>query len=210
MAWRVVGAAQHRRMPWKNGGGATAEIAIGPPGASVAGGFDWRLSIASVASDGPFSPFPGYDRLITLLSGDGMVLSLDAREDHRLDRPFAPFAFAGERATTCRLLGGACEDLNLMVARDRLAYRARTLAPGADWRAGESDATHLVFVFRGSIALSGAASRAARLGPRDTLVAGPEDAMPALHVEPGTLALAVTLFPASDAAPATGGQAADR
>ncbi|MCC7045628.1 MAG: HutD family protein [Alphaproteobacteria bacterium] len=209
MAWRIVGASEHRKMPWKNGGGATAEIAIGPPGASVAGGFDWRLSIASVASDGPFSAFAGYERLITLLSGDGMLLRLDAREEHRLDRAFRPYGFAGERATTCRLLGGPCEDLNLMVARARLAYRATMLGPGANWPDGGAASTRLLFVFRGKVALKDASDRAATLGPRDTLVAGPDDAMPAVRIEPGAMALGVSLFAARGAA-TDPRQAADR
>lgn len=209
MAVRIVSATEHRRMPWKNGGGATAEIAIGPPGASVAGGFDWRLSIASVASDGPFSSFAGYDRLITLLSGDGMVLRLDAREEHRLDRAFQPYAFAGERATTCRLLGGPCEDLNLMVARARLVHRATTLGPGADWQDGSAGSMRLLFVFRGKVGLIGATGGSAALGSRDTLIAGPDDAMPNLRIEPGALALGMALFPARRAA-VDCGQAADR
>ena len=44
--------------PWKNGGGVTREIAKG----AAAGPDDdwgWRISIAEVERDGPFSTFPG-------------------------------------------------------------------------------------------------------------------------------------------------------
>ncbi len=41
-------------MPWKNGGGSTLELLQEP---AADGGFHWRLSIADVATPGPFSTF---------------------------------------------------------------------------------------------------------------------------------------------------------
>jgi hypothetical protein len=65
MAWlmgiTLLRAADHRTMPWKNGGGETTEIAVSPPHAGLAD-FDWRISMAKVASDGSFSIFPEIDR----------------------------------------------------------------------------------------------------------------------------------------------------
>ena len=103
--------------PWKNGAGLTREIAVG--GADAAD-FDWRVSVAEVARDAPFSPFPGIDRCITLLQGAGMRLrSHDGRVDHALTTPFAPFEFAGDVALDATLLGGACSDFNVMTRRGR-------------------------------------------------------------------------------------------
>jgi len=170
MAWRRIGAAEHRAMPWKNGGGSTAEIAIAPPGASVAQGFDWRLSIATIQGDGPFSAFPGYDRSILLLAGRGMVLTVAGQAPHALDHPFVPFRFTGEAATDCRLLDGPCEDLNLMVARDRLAAETAVWTAGAAWIAPRpATRTTIVFVCRGEITLAAPDGDVA-LGTRDTLV----------------------------------------
>ena len=87
-------------MPWKNGGGSTTEIAIAPAGASVSSGFDWRVSMADVVSDGPFSAFNGYDRQLALLSGGGMVLSGLPDGDITLRPGDRPLAFAGEAAIT--------------------------------------------------------------------------------------------------------------
>lgn len=195
MAWRRIAAGGHRAMPWKNGGGSTAEIAIGPQGASVADAFDWRLSIATVAQDGPFSAFPGYDRLITLLAGRGMELRFDGAGRHTLEVPFRPLPFAGECRTECRLIDGACEDLNLMVARDRLAYRYDVLRPGAPWRLGARGALRLLFLFRGSARLDVTA-----LGPRDTVVVDPPDDPPPIEPGPDALALLMLLSPAGQAA----------
>ena len=79
--------------PWKNGGGVTREVLCLPEGSGFER-FDWRVSIAHIASSGPFSSFPGVDRVITLLEGAGVHLrSADGAIDHRLDTPLAPFAF---------------------------------------------------------------------------------------------------------------------
>lgn len=103
--------------PWKNGGGMTREIVCQPPGASV-NHFDWRVSIALIASDGPFSSFVGVDRIITLLSGPGVHLqSSQGPIDHRLSEPLVPFEFAGETPIDARLLGGQSHDLNVMTRR---------------------------------------------------------------------------------------------
>ncbi len=103
--------------PWKNGAGLTREIAIGPRGAGSAD-FDWRISVAEVARDAPFSAFPGIDRCITLLQGAGMRLaSADGSIDHRLEQALAPFRFSGDLALNATLLDGACSDFNVMTRR---------------------------------------------------------------------------------------------
>ena len=103
--------------PWKNGGGATREIACWPPGTGL-DSFDWRISVATIAADGAFSVFAGIDRSITLLSGDGVLLHGE-HGTHRLDQPLVPFAFAGETPIRATLLGGASEDFNVMTRRGR-------------------------------------------------------------------------------------------
>jgi hypothetical protein len=103
--------------PWKNGGGATREIACWPPGAGL-GDFGWRVSIATIAASGPFSVFGGVERQIMLLDGDGVRLrSGDGRIDHVLDTPHAPFAFTGDAPIDCALLGGPSSDFNVMARR---------------------------------------------------------------------------------------------
>lgn len=113
--------------PWKNGGGTTREIASWPPGAGL-DRFGWRLSVATIAAAGPFSAFPGIDRCIMLLEGDGVRLrSRDGRIDHRLDRPHAPFAFAGEAEIDCTLQGGVSTDFNVMTRRGQWRAELRVI-----------------------------------------------------------------------------------
>ncbi|WP_370682666.1 HutD family protein [Comamonas sp. GB3 AK4-5] len=102
---------------WKNGGGSTREIACGPRGAGL-DDFGWRISVAEIAKAGPFSVFPGIDRHIMLLEGDGVQLhSSAAGIDHALAQRWQPFAFAGDVALSCSLLGGPSTDFNVMTRR---------------------------------------------------------------------------------------------
>ncbi len=113
--------------PWKNGGGMTREVVCWPPGASL-DTFHWRVSIATIARDGPFSAFPGIDRVITLLEGGGVHLtSDDGRIDHRLDTPMQPYAFAGEASVHARLLADVCEDFNVMARRAACRAQVRVV-----------------------------------------------------------------------------------
>ncbi|HEX5051408.1 MAG TPA: HutD family protein [Planctomycetota bacterium] len=113
-------------MAWANGGGSTRQVAIDPPTGSLAKGFRWRVSIAQVASDGPFSVLPGIDRSLWLLRGAGVQLTVDGATID-LTRPLQRFDFAGETQVTSRLVAGPCEDLNVMVARNLVRAQA-TLA----------------------------------------------------------------------------------
>ena len=72
---RLIGPADYRHMPWKNGGGVTIEIAVSPSGSSL-DTFDWRVSMATVIEPGPFSSFPGIDRTLCVLTGNGSVGSI--------------------------------------------------------------------------------------------------------------------------------------
>lgn len=113
---RLLRNGDHRRIPWKNGGGETVEIAVHPQGAGLAD-FGWRVSMATVASDGPFSVFPGVDRTLAVLSGEGMELTVEGVGTHLLTPESAPLAFLADVPTAARLIGGPVTDLNVMTRR---------------------------------------------------------------------------------------------
>ena len=72
----LITRQQFKIMPWKNGAGTTAEIDISPVGSSLqAADFDWRISSARIEDESRFSKFPGYDRILTVLSGAGLLLN---------------------------------------------------------------------------------------------------------------------------------------
>jgi environmental stress-induced protein Ves len=106
---RIMRAADYRSMPWANGGGTTREIARHPE----TGDWLWRLSLATVAGDGPFSALPGVQRALAVASGEGIMLSIDGAET-QLNR-YDVIEFAGSAEVTGRLIDGPVDDLNLMV-----------------------------------------------------------------------------------------------
>lgn len=109
-------------MPWKNGGGSTTEIAAHPTGASL-DTFDWRVSMATVAADGPFSAFAGIDRTLAVIGGEGLILNVGESEPIIMAPGSAPARFAGDVPTSARLIAGPITDLNVMTRRGRFSHR---------------------------------------------------------------------------------------
>jgi uncharacterized protein len=123
---QIIRASTCRTTPWKNGGGSTTEIAVEPSGASL-DNFDWRVSMARVASDGPFSEFAGIDRTLAVVSGGGLELTIGGGAPVMLQRGSDSFSFAGDVATSARLSGGEITDINVMTRRGRFGHRLRRL-----------------------------------------------------------------------------------
>jgi len=115
-------------------------------------GFDWRVSIASIDQAGPFSAFPGVDRVIMLLGGAGVHLRSDNGINHRLDQWHLPFAFSGDAALDCLLLGGPSTDFNVMTRR--AALRAQVQVLGAAFALPEAS-RGLLLALRGHWQLNG-------------------------------------------------------
>ncbi|RTY02700.1 HutD family protein [Pseudomonas sp. C 49-2] len=135
--WR---AAEYVRMPWKNGGGSTEEITR-DAGAGL-DGFGWRLSIADIAESGGFSTFAGYQRVITVIQGAGMALTVDGEEQRGL-LPLQAFAFKGDSQVSCRLITGPIRDFNLIYSPQR--YHARLQWIDGEQRFFSTAQTVLVF-----------------------------------------------------------------
>ncbi|MGF1430471.1 HutD/Ves family protein [Kitasatospora sp. LaBMicrA B282] len=104
-------AADRTPTPWRNGGGLTREVAAAPDGA-------WRVSLAEITTDGPFSLFPGLTRVLTVVAGDGLDLTIGDRPPVTV-HPRRPLTFPGDLPTTARLLGTPVTALNLMLREDR-------------------------------------------------------------------------------------------
>lgn len=107
--------------PWKNGGGSTKQLLISPANADLSD-FDYRVSIASVSSSGPFSQFIGIDRQLCLLEGEGLKLHIqgDNLDSGTLLTPNdAPFNFKGETQIESQLLDDPVLDFNVMTKRGK-------------------------------------------------------------------------------------------
>ena len=166
---RLIRAAECRSMPWKNGGGATIEICVHPPGAELED-FGWRVSIATLASDGPFSVFAGVDRTLTLLAGDGLWLVIGDAAPVRLGRDSAPLSFPADVPTWSTLIGAPVTDLNVMTRRGGWRHAvARQVFGDGVMRVSEqqtSATSVLWWCHAGSVEIAGR-DGVVRLGPHD-------------------------------------------
>lgn len=127
MSAQLIDLARIAPQPWKNGAGLTRELAVHPTGATP-DNFEWRLSVAEISSDAPFSAFPGIDRCIVLLRGAGMLLrSPSGIVERRLTTPGDPFHFAGDDTVSAQLIDGPSIDLNVMVRRGRFRTDVKTI-----------------------------------------------------------------------------------
>lgn len=115
-ATRVIPSFEYRRERWRNGLGWTREILRVPDSE------EWqvRLSIAEIEQDAAFSSFPGIDRELVLLRGEGLRLRFADGALHTLLPPHDRLRFAGEAEVHGELVDGLTHDFNLMWRRDQV------------------------------------------------------------------------------------------
>ncbi|MFH8581128.1 HutD family protein [Streptomyces zaomyceticus] len=143
---------------WRNGGGATREIASRPAGGEE---FGWRASVADIDREGPFSVFPGVDRTFTLLAGDGVRLTCPGEFERLPARVGEPFAFSGDLSISAELPGGACRALNIMVRQGSWTARVERVAGRVAPPAGHAG---VFYVLRGRWQTGGGDGRALESG----------------------------------------------
>ncbi|GGE89577.1 HutD family protein [Stappia taiwanensis] len=114
---RIIPAEALRPVAWVNGGGITREIAAD----SDAAGVLWRLSLADVDREGPFSEFPAMSRTLTVVAGDGMAL--EAPEETLQAKPLAPVTFSGTLPIMGRLPNGPVRNFNLIYRESTIEAR---------------------------------------------------------------------------------------
>ena len=167
---RIIRQSSFTAVPWKNGGGVTHEaIRVPADGAS----FDWRVSVARIATPGPFSDFAAYHRFMVLLKGAGVVLKFSDGPTPRVRtlREVGDMEdFDGGRATHCELVNGPCVDLNLMVSKNLRGVRTRveSLREARSFAFGGRESM-LLFPIDAGIALASGGSKE-QLGPWDLAV----------------------------------------
>ena len=106
--------SEHLKAPWPNGRGTSYEIASQTPGVS---GWTWRVAIAPVVEDCDFSHFENVHRQLLIISGGEMIL--DVGGEIVICKPGEVTVFAGDLATTAKLVDGPIVDLNLMTVRGK-------------------------------------------------------------------------------------------
>lgn len=204
---RRLGPEEHRIVPWRNGAGSTAEVALWPPGSRFEDGdFAWRLSLAGVARPGPFSSFPDHERLLVVLEGGGLVVDHGPVAPARRIAPLEPYRFDGAWPTHASPLGGAVRDIGLLAERGVFTPSAEVLRLGARrWRADLAAGHGLVYVANGALrARVTGEEEAFELERGDTLwlaeLAGHEELELAGRRD-DTLAILFTLLPTEESDP---------
>ena len=167
---RIIRQSSFAAVPWKNGGGVTREAIRVPPHGDP---FDWRVSLAQIDTDGPFSDFAGYIRFMVLLKGAGVVLKFAGGPAPRIRelREIGDMQeFDGGVGAHCELVNGPCVDLNLMVSKNLRGVRTRveSLREARSFTVANHESM-LVFPIDAEITLAGDASTE-QLAPWDLAV----------------------------------------
>ncbi len=125
MRFELLTSADYVEVPWRNGRGVTSEVAREP---RTGDEFDWRVSMASIVENGPFSNFAGCNRVIVALDGEGFSLVHKELERSALLGSLEPYEFSGDWTTDCQLRGGPVRDFNVITARNRASARVEVAA----------------------------------------------------------------------------------
>jgi uncharacterized protein len=165
----IVRSGDRAPVPWKNGQGSTREIArrlLGIRGP----GFVWRVSLSDLVRDAELATFPGVERSLTVVSGNGVTLDV-AGAEHEL-RPDVPFRFDGEAQAHARLTEGPVSILNVLTVASRMSAEV-TVVDLSTMAALTVAGSTLVVLLSGTASVYAADGATGDLAPLDALVARP-------------------------------------
>ncbi|WP_215905711.1 HutD family protein [Thalassospira sp. TSL5-1] len=191
-AIRILRASDYRRMPWKNGGGETVEIAVYPANAGL-DDFAWRISMAKVASDGPFSSFPGIDRTLSILEGAGMTLVIGDQAPVTLTHDTPPYPFAADIPTSAMLVDGPITDLNVMTRRNRSTHRVTRHVVNGTQILTTSEKTVTFILVQDAVEIVVGDGETHQLQPLDAMICDPSAADFTLKTDKSTTVYEIVL-----------------
>jgi environmental stress-induced protein Ves len=177
------------QQPWKNGAGVTSQIAMEPEDAKFPQEpFVWRLSTAQVKASEPFSPFPGYQRILIVWEGAGLVLN--GKKCHAL----MPFPFSGDEAISCSLISGPVHDLGIIYKPEEVGVEIEilTLTPAVPGKLSLEEGTHFLFNAKGTVKVE---STLAQVGECIRVDADEDDFELKVSVPEPSKVIRISLFP---------------
>ena len=136
---RLIDPADHKAVPWKNGGGTATDFAeeLSPDGVTL-----WRIGTAAIVKDGPFSDYGGVTRIFTIVEGPGVHLDFEVEGTRTVARD-EPTRFAGAPAPFCRLRDGTSATAFNLMTKDGAFSGDVEIRPGKGQPAPLSS-SHLV------------------------------------------------------------------
>lgn len=192
---RGIAAQEYRRARWRNGLGWTREILQWPE----SGDWDWRASVAEIDADVAFSTFPGVERSLVLLQGEGLRLHVEDHSVATVEPPHGRYDFPGERAVRAALHAGPVHVFNLMWRRARIqAELWRRPLVGSMVLFAAPDEQWLVHVLAGHAAIGDDAG-VLHLSAADSALIAPRAARRRSMIEGGGDLLLARLRPAEAA-----------
>ena len=115
MKYRIIPSVEFKTVPWKNGKGVTKELLVKyEQGRNE---FIFRLSMAGVTENGPFSHFSGYDRVLMMIEGNGITLQHSDGKVNDIKNSADMAVFSGDLKTEAVLKDGPIKDFNVITLR---------------------------------------------------------------------------------------------
>ena len=105
---RILNSSDYKKMLWRNSAGITYEIASEKYFNKII----WRTSIAEVSSDSSFSEFIGFDRVLTIIDGEGLKL-YNSKKIINVSL-YNPVLFSGNDKIFCKINRGRVKNFNLI------------------------------------------------------------------------------------------------
>lgn len=115
----LIHPTEKTSVPWANGRGSTRELAHDVRRS-------WRLSMADIGQNAPFSTFPGVDRIFIVVEGEVRLRVDDVEHDLVAG---AAVEFRGESAASAVAVGDIAHVVNLMMVRDQVQFDGRRADP---------------------------------------------------------------------------------
>ncbi|RXZ73177.1 HutD family protein [Agromyces albus] len=135
----LIQPAEKTSVPWANGRGSTRELAHDVRRS-------WRLSMADIREDAPFSTFPDIDRIFIVVDGE-VRLRIDGVE-HQLVAG-AAVEFRGESAASAVAVADTAHVVNLMTVRGEAQFDCLRAEPTLEVGPPVVDDELVVFLSRG-------------------------------------------------------------
>lgn len=180
----IIRFAELRESTWKNGAGITREIA----NAAIGAKHIWRVSLADVTEDGPFSEFADFVRILTVVKGQGMALQSDGANFDA--QPRIPVRFSGALKINGHLKSDPVRNFNFMFNPDYCTGEV-TLLDGPQTRSLALTERHqfAVHCLAGTVTMNAGS----RLLPGDTAFIGADAGRAALACDDAALLITIEM-----------------